>query len=147
MQDIASLLELTGKTIQSIGKQPANDPTTTSDQQTQAFQENMERFLTTLTSVDVRLKRQIFGLEEAGILTLDKAKPKDDDLSVGQRPALEPNGLGMVGSLDVGWLKSRSNKVEREMEAELWAKARDHLEGVAGGTKNGGAPGDVNMSE
>lgn len=108
----------------------------------------MERFLTTLTSVDVRLKRQIFGLEEAGILTLDKARLKDDDLlSGGQRPALEPNGMGMVGSLDVGWLKSRSNQVEREMEAELWTKARKHLDDVAGGAKNGGdGAGDVNMT-
>lgn len=88
----------------------------------------MEKFLSTLHSVNVRLKRQIWGLEEAGIL---KDKPKDDDGNAGPRPTLEPNGLGMIGNLDVGWLNSRSNQVEREMEAELWTKARKHLETMA----------------
>lgn len=105
----------------------------------------MEKFLNTLRSVDVRLKRQIFGLEEAGILTLDKAKPKDEE--GGARPSLEPNGLGMVGNLDVGWLNSRSNQVEREMEAELWTKAREHLASLAGGSGPGASGnGDVNMT-
>lgn len=94
----------------------------------------MGKFLTTLHSVDVRLKRQIFGLEEAGILTLDDARARDKDAGPGpaQRPTLEPNGLGLVGNIDVGWLNSRSNQVEREMETELWTAARGHLENVAG---------------
>jgi hypothetical protein len=36
--------------------------------------------------------------------------------------------MGNVGSLDVGWLNSRGSKVERDMEAELWGKAKDFLE-------------------
>ncbi|PSS00739.1 mediator complex protein-domain-containing protein [Coniella lustricola] len=132
-QDIASLLELSGKAIQSLGKQASTEPdkpASTAQDQTQAFQDNMDKFLNTLHAVDVRLKRQIFGLEEAGILTLDKLKVKDEDGSA--RPSLEPNGLGMVGNLDVGWLNSRSNQVETEMEAELWTKTRQHLGAVAG---------------
>lgn len=110
----------------------------------------MDKFLSTLHSVDVRLKRQIFGLEEAGILTLDETKPSHKEISSGgaQRPTLEPNGLGMVGNLDVGWLNSRSNQVEREMEAELWTKARKQLENVAAGASSAGVSGsgDVNMT-
>lgn len=110
----------------------------------------MGRFLTTLHAVDVRLKRQIFGLEEAGILTLDDGgarAPKDnkDGAGAAQKPTLEPNGLGMMGSLDVGWLNSRSNQVEREMEVELWTRARKTLENVAGGAGFSGS-GDVNMT-
>lgn len=113
----------------------------------------MDKFLSTLHSVDARLKRQILGLDEAGIISLPsnkdaaKDKPKDDDGSgpgpaaAGPKPALEPDGVGMVGDLDVGWLNSRSNQVEREMEAELWTKARKHLEALSG---NPG--GDVNMA-
>lgn len=169
-QDIASLLELSGKAIRSLGRQtptnngsssssataaqpeqePPRPPTT--EEQTQAFQDNMGKFLTTLHAVDVRLKRQIFGLEEAGILTLDDGgarAPKDnkDGVAAGaaQKPTLEPNGLGMMGSLDVGWLNSRSNQVEREMEVELWTRARKTLEDVAGPARFSGS-GDTNMT-
>ena len=30
-----------------------------------------------------------------------------------------------LGSLDIGWLNSRNDKVGREMELELWSKAQD----------------------
>lgn len=143
---------LTGGAIRSLGKQtpaPSAHPgdetgpparPLTAEEQTQAFQDNMEKFLSTLHSVNVRLKRQIWGLEEAGIL---KDKPKDDEGSAGPRPMLEPNGLGMIGNLDVGWLNSRSNQVEREMEAELWTKAREHLETLASAPA-GGDPDPTN---
>lgn len=174
LKDIASLLELSGKAIQSLGKQDPTkhtntnngngngngntstlqtdgqpeppQPLTTEEQtqeQTQSFQDNMAKFLTTLHSVDVRLKRQIFGLEESGILTLGD---KDAGPGPAQRPILEPNGLGLVGNLDVGWLNSRSNQVEREMEAELWTAARGHLEHVAGPGSGGRGGGDTNMT-
>lgn len=111
----------------------------------------MNKFLSTLHSVDALLKRQILGLDEAGIISLPrpgqdskdglKDRPSGgDDASAGLKPALEPDGLGKVGSLDVGWLNSRSNQVEREMEAELWTKARRHLEGLVGGA------GDATMT-
>lgn len=148
-------MELTGGAIRSLGKQTPAPPATTdeengqaahpltAEEQTQAFQDNMEKFLSTLHSVNVRLKRQIWGLEEAGIL---KDKPKDDEGNTGPRPTLEPNGLGMIGSLDVGWLNSRSNQVEREMEAELWTKAREHLETVAS-MSGARAGGDANSTD
>lgn len=80
----------------------------------------MDSFLTTLHSVDVRLKRQIWGLEEAGIISLKESRPSG--------VSLEPNGVGNIGSLDVGWLNSRSNKVDRDMEAELWATMRTTMD-------------------
>ena len=99
----------------------------------------MDAFLSTLHRVDVRLKRQIMALEEAGIISLGGSK---DTKQPGAGGTIEPNGVGNIGNLDVGWLNSRSNKVERDMEAELWTKARAHLEGLveAGGK-------DVEMKE
>ncbi len=90
------------------------------DAQVQAFKEAVDGFLATLHSVDVRLKRQIWGLEEAGIISLKERRSGG--------VSLEPNGVGDVGDLDVGWLNSRSSKVERDMEAELWTKMRTALE-------------------
>lgn len=109
----------------------------------------MDKFLTTLHKVDVRVKREVFALEEAGILTIDKIKVKEDDDTLGDQAAkqtLEPNGMGMVGNLDVGWLNSRSNQVEMEMEAELWTNARKALENVVRGTGAAANDADVDMT-
>ncbi|KAH6841024.1 mediator complex, subunit Med11 [Chaetomium sp. MPI-CAGE-AT-0009] len=51
---------------------------------------------------------------------------------------LEPDGMGRYGSLDVGKLNMASSTVERDMERELWRRAREELgrvvgEGMAGG--------------
>ncbi|KJR84883.1 uncharacterized protein SPSK_10065 [Sporothrix schenckii 1099-18] len=88
--------------------------------QVATFKESMDNFLNTLHSVDVRLKRQIWGLEEAGLISLKESRSSG--------VSLEPNGVGDIGSLDVGWLNSRSNKVDREMEAELWSTMRATVE-------------------
>lgn len=39
---------------------------------------------------------------------------------------------GGMGKLDTGWLNTRSAKVERDMEAEVWKKTRKYMEGVEG---------------
>lgn len=107
----------------------------------------MNAFMSTLHSVDVRLKRQIWGLEEAGVITLKSAAREGAGGANGSaagggssaagatavKTNLEPDGVGKVGGLDVGWLNARSSKVERDMEAELWTGMRKHLESVAEG--------------
>ncbi|PHH74807.1 hypothetical protein CDD82_4760 [Ophiocordyceps australis] len=85
-----------------------------------------DKFLATLHSVDVGMKRQILALEEAGIVDLSSA-PRQNTGGA-SRPSLKPNGLGTVGNLDVGWLNSRSTRVERDMEAELWRDACHFLD-------------------
>jgi hypothetical protein len=99
----------------------------------------MEDLLTTVRHVDVHMKRQIIGLEEAGILDLANERT-EADAREGEKVSLKPNALGSVGNLDVGWLNSRGEKNERDMEAELWGKGRAVLERAANGTS-----GDVNM--
>ncbi|CAK7207764.1 hypothetical protein SEUCBS139899_010577 [Sporothrix eucalyptigena] len=100
----------------------ANLANTDTEAQVAVFKEAMDSFLTTLHSVDVRLKRQIWGLEEAGIISLKESKASG--------VSLEPNGVGDIGNLDVGWLNSRSNKVDRDMEAELWSSMKATMESL-----------------
>jgi hypothetical protein len=169
LQDIALLLTQTGQAIQAL-VQPSSsssDDNTTApdgtstldpDERLATFKTAMSAFMTTLHSVDVRLRRQIWGLEEAGIITLKSVAGTD-----GPGPAagaaggagiaapgskagvpittIEPNGVGNMGALDVGWLNSRSSKVERDIESELWAGARTHLEGVVEGRITAGGAG------
>ncbi|KAK4240150.1 hypothetical protein C8A03DRAFT_13497 [Achaetomium macrosporum] len=49
-------------------------------------------------------------------------------------PRLEPDGMGRYGGLDVGQLNMASSTVERDMEGELWRKAREELGDVVGVT-------------
>ncbi|KDN69797.1 putative mediator complex protein [Colletotrichum sublineola] len=151
------LMRHTSSAMSAIGAQQG--PDVTPEQQKQTFRSSMDALLSTLHAVDVHMKRQIMGLEEAGIIKLrgdggsggggggggggsggggpggggDKTvggRPvvMNEDAKIVARASLEPNGVGTIGNLDVGWLNSRNNKVERDMEAELWAKMRDFLE-------------------
>ncbi|KAK7422526.1 hypothetical protein QQX98_001538 [Neonectria punicea] len=104
------------------GVKPPLDPPA----QKEAFRTSTDSFLTTLHAIDVRMKRQIMALEEAGIVNLSSTQRQDHSGPV--KASLKPNGVGAVGNMDVGWLNSRGTRVERDMEAELWGKAKVLLE-------------------
>ena len=95
------------------------------------------------------MKRQIWGLEEAGIIP-DKERGKStvgvtgEEASKGETATVDKS----MGKLDVGWLNSRSGKVERDMEAGLWGKARAFLEGLENDKAQGNQQhhdGDISM--
>jgi hypothetical protein len=126
-----------------------------------AFKTAQNDFFRTIDRIDKHLTRQIYALEEAGIITLKsgtgsgagtvgagateeqaqqlpqpqmipgqpQAAGITADASVAPAPKarLEPDGMGRYGKLDVGRLNMASSIVEREMEGELWRKAREHL--------------------
>lgn len=160
-KDIASLLRHTSAALRAIASPP---PSTSQQSQSQAelpsteaalanFKSCQTAFLETLDRVDKNLKRQIYALEEAGIITL----PRTGDGQAGADGAtagtgagtaggagapgvgggaggqakeaaarLEPDGMGRYGSLDVGQLNMASNSVERDLETELWVDIRQH---------------------
>ncbi|KAK6068225.1 hypothetical protein SCUP234_10213 [Seiridium cupressi] len=139
-ESIVGLLRTVGAAIQSLNKKDLNDGDAAmntgpgeadSDDEDEsgkdtAFKHHMNDFLRTLRSVNVRMKRQIWGLEEAGIIKSSDAPTGDAAADDGLK-ALEPDGNGKIGGMDVGWLNSRSNKVERDMESELWDQAEAFL--------------------
>lgn len=94
--------------------------------QKESFRLATNSFLRTLQGIDVRMKRHVLALEEAGIVNLSNAPRQDAGRT--SKSSLQPNGVGSVGNLDVGWLNSRSSKIERDMEAEIWKDARELLE-------------------
>lgn len=86
------------------------------------------------------------GLEEANII-IEKKKKDVAEPKIGGS-VKERDFEGGTGKLDIGWLNSRSGKVGRDNEAELWAKARKFLEGVnkdwgAGGNADGHSDQDM----
>ncbi|KAI1149253.1 mediator complex, subunit Med11 [Nemania diffusa] len=151
---IVSLLRSTGEAIQCLGKRIPEDENVsmTDTDPTQKFKESMDEFLRTLRIVNVGMKRQIWGLEEAGIISLQKRElvtreeGGEVQASHARNRLLEPDGAGKIGGLDVGWLNSRSNRVEIDMEADLWQEAADIMQRLIAHQRQGANPElDSNM--
>lgn len=132
-KSIAQLMSQTAAALNAITMPASSTPPSTDNvsslnppAQKEAFKSATDSFLTTLHSIDVRMKRQIMALEEAGIVNLSNTPRQGPNGAT--KASLTPNGLGTVGNLDVGWLNSRSTRVERDMEAELWQEAKEFLQ-------------------
>ncbi|PHH75394.1 hypothetical protein CDD80_2401 [Ophiocordyceps camponoti-rufipedis] len=129
-QSIVQLMNHTSTALDALtAPAPSDDapgPTPDPPAQKEAFRSATDSFLTTLHSIDVRIKRQVLALEEAGIVDLSNAPRQGPNGT--SKASLKPNGVGTVGNLDVGWLNSRTWGVDRDMEAELWQEAREFLE-------------------
>ncbi|KAI9771817.1 MAG: hypothetical protein M1840_001587 [Geoglossum simile] len=164
-KDVARLLHAAGQAVTSLTNQPPLSSSNPEEPVTiEAHKESFSRATTTyfslLSSINVRLRRQIYALEEADIIASDSVS-KDGQVA-GSAPAFgagggggtggmaaqaekgEISGIGL-GNLDVGWLNSRSDTVGREMEGEIWAKAREFLERLEQGKS--GNNGNVDSDE
>ncbi|KAK0719869.1 mediator complex, subunit Med11 [Lasiosphaeris hirsuta] len=155
-KDIASLLQHTSDALRSVAKPPESESSPNSENSSMAmtsaitaitnFKDIQNEFINTLDRIDKQLKRQIYALEEAGIITLRASDQQSGaegggatgggDGGGGGRAKeimarLDPDGVGRYGALDVGQLNMASSTVERDMEGELWAKARGQLSNVA----------------
>ena len=115
------------------------DPVTI-DSHKESFSRATAEYFSLLSSINVRLRRQIYALEEADIIASDSISKEGQVTGsataaggggaggvAAQAEKGEISGVGL-GNLDVGWLNSRSDTVGREMEGEIWAKAREFLE-------------------
>jgi Mediator complex protein len=131
---IAQLLHAAGEAIQILG---SNSTATNLASAKSQFLESVTTYFTILSSIDVRLRRQVYALQEAGLITEGDAK----DAKKGASAA----GAGVGGSagggqLDLSWLNSRGDQVEKDMEREVWRKAREFIERLL---EQRGRPGQV----
>lgn len=92
------------------------------------------QYFATLSSIDVRLRRHIVALEDSGILPSEAVIQDSQSIntqaefkSSQQQPARLKSTItnGGLGNMDIGWLNSRNDKIEKTMEAELWQQAHD----------------------
>lgn len=126
MEHTATSLNALTTTLPELYTSEAPQSTVQPASQKEAFRTATDSFLSTLHSIDVRMKRHILALEETGVVDLTPRKRMT--LHEKPPPTLKPDGVGIVGGMDVGLLTSRSSKVERDMERELWEKTRQFLE-------------------
>ena len=117
------------------------------EQKKKDFATASSHYFSLLSSIDVRLRRQISALEEAEIIpseTTTKDSQASADTSTSTSRSAAPNKSiitnGGLGNLDVGWLNSRNDNIDKIMEAELWEKAQKliqkELENTIGATND-----------
>jgi hypothetical protein len=92
-----------------------------------AFTEATESYFSKLSTIDVRLRRNVYALEEAGLVL--PGDPHRD----GKKGAAAANSdearTGGNGPLDSTWLNARSsNGVSKAMAQEIWGDARRYVE-------------------
>ncbi|EXJ91568.1 hypothetical protein A1O3_00116 [Capronia epimyces CBS 606.96] len=100
-----------------------------------AFTAAAEIYFSTLSSIEVRLRRQVYALEEAELI-----RPGNDRDAKRGRALGGDSGLTRVGGgpLDPSWLNARAtDKVGTSMRRELLAQAREFVERVAQPSRNG----------
>ncbi|KAI9829243.1 MAG: hypothetical protein M1819_006423 [Sarea resinae] len=170
-KDITALLQSAGTAIKSLTSSTSSQTAmeTGTETETESSQATLEtqkasftkataEYFSLLSSINVRLRRQIYALEEANIISADA--PSKEGLTstlssftstgnpgaglsasqaVPDRNAIAAGGLG---NLDVGWLNSRKDVVGQEKEAELWQSARHFLRKLEEGGGANGADGD-----
>jgi len=100
------------------------------------------QYFALLSSIDVRLRRQVYALEEADIIVPD-APPRDAQTSFASTASgssgtsgAKSSIYGGQGALDVGSLNNRKDTVGRDMKGELWEKAKELVEGLEGPGKS-----------
>ncbi|GIK02186.1 hypothetical protein Aspvir_006231 [Aspergillus viridinutans] len=124
-KDVAKLIHSAGLAIQALTNARTSDsPEDTSLESHKArFKEATSQYFALLSSIDVRLRRQVYALEEAAILAPESVSRTGDLPSAGGGGA-----TGVSNPLDVSWLNSRKDTVGKDKEAELWAAARQFVE-------------------
>lgn len=123
-RDVATLLRTAGLTLQCLTSPPnPSDPDLrpTVESHKEVFAAAAQKYFTLLASIDVRLRRQVYALEEAEIVLpgTDFREPAGGNVT---------RDHSKTEWMDVSWLNSQKDTVEKEMEIELWAKARDFVE-------------------
>lgn len=96
-----------------------------------AFSAASSQYFSVLSSIDVRLRRHITALEDADILPSEAVllnfHTVQSEVDPPQRTSAKSKNTitnGGLGNLDIGWLNSRNNDIEKTMEAELWEQAQ-----------------------
>ncbi|KAL2863947.1 mediator of RNA polymerase II transcription subunit 11 [Aspergillus lucknowensis] len=126
-KDVAKLIHSAGLAIQALTNARSGYSSTTDnslDSHKARFKEATSRYFALLSSIDVRLRRQVYALEEASVLAPDSSS-RSGDLSGAGAGA---GASGVSNPLDVSWLNSRKDTVGKEKEAELWAAAREFVQ-------------------
>jgi len=128
VQDIAKLIHSAGLAIQALTNAKPSSPSSkvpdgSLESHKTQFKDATQQYFALLSSIDVRLRRQVYALEEASVLP-----PERTGDAAGAAAAGGTGAAAASNPLDVSWLNSRKDTVGKDKEAELWSAARAFVE-------------------
>ncbi|KAL9613510.1 MAG: hypothetical protein Q9167_001952 [Letrouitia subvulpina] len=147
-RDVAKLLKSAGLAIQALTNRTSDATdleSATVENRRSVFASASSEYFALLSSIDVRLRRQVNALDAAGItpaeptLRESQSNPNASSapltISKSSNAPITRHGTsskssstaGGLGDLDVGWLNGRNDHIAKEMEADLWDTARRFL--------------------
>ncbi|KAJ5893265.1 hypothetical protein N7495_004956 [Penicillium taxi] len=128
-KDVTKLINSAGLAIKALTNTPGDStmPHSSLESHKTQFKEATTHYFALLSSIDVRLRRQVYALEEASLLAPD-SNSRTDAITTGAGAAGVVSGAS--NHLDISWLNSRKNTVGQDKEAELWAAARKFVENL-----------------
>lgn len=113
------------------------------------FREATQKYFAMLSSIEVQLRRQNYAQEEADIRAPMSSVPPDPSTETSDSMATvsgttgsmttdsgETSGssaystVNAVNALEISWINTRKDPLNKEKEAELWAAARGFMERV-----------------
>ncbi|KAI4158895.1 MAG: hypothetical protein L6R39_000454 [Caloplaca ligustica] len=139
-KDVAKLLHYAGNAIKTLtvhapeSEGSQGNHAQDIEQRKAGFAAASSEYFTLLASIDVRLRRHITDLEIAGILPSEAVTQDFRPTQIEQnhqKPPINPKNTvtnGGLGNLDIGWLNSRNDNIEKTMEAELWKESQKLVE-------------------
>lgn len=124
-QSLADLLASASEAISVLAnKQDGVQKTASYHTQEQKFEKVSRNYSATLSAVEVGLKRQVYALEEAGLIQ------SGDEQDVKKARAVEArfDGISGGGQLDASWLNARADEsIEQRMERQILEDAQRFL--------------------
>ena len=150
--EVAEMIKHAGQAINALTNRPLSESededgdedmadhqqSFSADDRREAFKRHTTAFYVGVQSITAQLRRNVYGLEEAAIITSEASTAQSTEqpvrpgagLQAGRTPKEEAPRItnGGMGNLDVGWLNSKGNKVGAEKENELMKEAKDLLE-------------------
>ncbi|CAG7917892.1 unnamed protein product [Penicillium olsonii] len=129
-KDVTRLIHSAGLAIQALTNtkpdpsSPAPDGSL--DSHKARFKEATSQYFALLSSIDVRLRRQVYALEEASLLAPETSRAGDTKGTRNDKSAAASNSA--YNPLEISRLNNRKDTVGKDKEAELWAAARSFVE-------------------
>lgn len=121
---MTKLIHSAGLAIQALSNTRSRESDSTDnslESHKTAFKAATAQYFALLSSIDVRLRRQVYALEEAAILAPEPTSRMADAAGGAGGPP------GSVNPLEISWLNSRKDTVGKDKEAELWAAAKEFV--------------------
>lgn len=146
---ISALLHSAGTAIQLLGSSSTTHPQistpskpTLNSTQTQ-FLASITTYFTLLSSIDVRLRRQVYALQEAGLIGEGDGRDAKRGGTSGAGVAGGTIGVGggLGGSGSGSSVTMGGGLVERDVEREVWRRGRDFVERLVQGMEREGDGG------